>query len=233
MSGRRADEIKLYIRIAGDIRMMIEDGLLRPGDKLPTLAQLAETFQCSRATIREALSALRGQGLVEFRHGDGTYVRTASVEMWMEPLEAAILLASSQVNQLSELMTALLAGVVTAAAEQRGVLDWGMVSGALFQVECAEPYGEDAVAAELSFFTTLAACCGNALFDNALRVVQEALRSSLRVFNRNAAAERADYGVQVCRSLYDAIHDGNAHGAREIVFAYGAKLRWALERRVP
>lgn len=55
---------KLYVRIAQDIRKMIEDGSFRPGDRLPPLAQLAADFQCSRATVREALGALRGKSVV-------------------------------------------------------------------------------------------------------------------------------------------------------------------------
>lgn len=219
---------KLYVKIAEQIRSAIETGDLRPGDRLPPLAELAEQFGCSRATVREALGTLRGQGLVEFRHGNGIYVRTAALEMWMEPLEAAILLSRGEMLQLVQLLIALLGGIVSAAAEtiaSTGQKEERNLAQALFAVECAHPYGEEVVASELTFYMELAVTSGNALFENSLRVMQEALRSTLRL-NRNAAEQ----SKQVCRQLYDAITAGDAPQARNVVFEYGQLLRTELTK---
>lgn len=210
---------KLYVQIAHAIRAMVEEGRFAPGDKLPTLAELAATFSCSRATVREALSALRGQGLVEFRHGDGTYIRTASLEMWMEPLEAAVLLGTGQIRQLLELMTALLAGAASLAAEHASDLDLGPVRSALFQLECAGRTGEDSVAAEVAFFLCLAETYNNQVLANTLRVLQEAMRSTLRF-----ARERRITGLSTIRAVFDAVAAGNPPRARDAVYAYGTHL---------
>jgi len=216
--------MKLYVRIAGEIRTLIEEGHLQPGDKLPTLAALAEQFACSRATVREALGALRGQGLVEFRHGDGTYVRTATVEMWMEPLEAAILLGAQQIQSLVEMQTVILAGIASYAAERRSMSDFSPLAHALFNLECATPHSEEAVASELAFYTTLASCSGNAVLENAFRILQEAMRSSLRVLN-----PRFSIGIKTCHAVYDAVQMGDAQRAREVVYTYGAAVVRALK----
>lgn len=217
---------KLYVRIAKELRSRIEEGHIRPGDKLPTLAVMASQFGCSRATVREALSALRGQGLVEFRHGDGTYVRTASVEMWMEPLEAAILLGSQQMQSLIEMQTAVLAGIASYAAMRRNASDFSALAHALFALECATPFGEEAVASELAFYMTLADCAGNSVLENAFRILQEVMRSSLRLLN-----PRLLIGTKTCRAVYDAVQMGNSESAREIVYAYGARMMRALQAR--
>ncbi|MDQ0190762.1 FadR family transcriptional regulator [Alicyclobacillus cycloheptanicus] len=219
MAGHELSRSKLYVEIAQTIRTMIEEGRWQPGDKLPTLAELAAMFDCSRATVREALGALRGQGLVEFRHGDGTYVRTASVEMWMEPLEAAILLGAGQARQLVELMTSLLAGIANFAAFRSARLDLEPLRHALFQLECASPVNEEVVSAELHFYLVLAECLGNELLENALRVLQEALRSALRMVHETGVD-----GTETCRQVFDAVVEGDADRARRAVFAYGACL---------
>jgi GntR family transcriptional regulator, transcriptional repressor for pyruvate dehydrogenase complex len=219
MPSGKPDGQKLYVRIAGQIRSMIEEGALSPGAKLPPLATLASDFSCSRATVREALSSLRGQGLIEFRHGDGTYVRTASVEMWMEPLEAAVLLSVNQVEQLVELETAILAGIATRAARIRGGQDFSSLAYALFQLECVNGHSEEVVAAEVAFYMTLAECAQNPLFENTLRVLQEALRSNIRTLR-----QRSDIGVSRCREIYDAIEAEDEGRAREIVYRYGAQM---------
>src|SRR6478735_7693004 len=56
--------------LAGRIR----DGSLAPGDKLPTEAAIMEEFGVSRTVVREAISRLQAAGLVETRHGIGTFV---------------------------------------------------------------------------------------------------------------------------------------------------------------
>ncbi|WP_231493493.1 FadR/GntR family transcriptional regulator [Alicyclobacillus macrosporangiidus] len=222
---RRTLELKLYHRIANAIRSQIEQGLLRPGDRLPPLGELAEQFGCSRATVREALSALRGQGLIEFRHGDGTFVRTASVEMWMEPLDAAVLLSLSDARQLVELQTVVLAGAAAAAAERSEAQRLGVLAQALFRLECALADQEEAVAAELAFHVCLAACADNVLMENVVRVLQEGLRSVIRLAIRDRGP-----GTAFCRALYDAVAAGDPRRAREEAFQYGQALAASLER---
>lgn len=52
----------------------IRDGSLAPGEKLPTEAAVMEEFGVSRTVVREAISRLQAAGLVETRHGVGTFV---------------------------------------------------------------------------------------------------------------------------------------------------------------
>ena len=56
--------------LAGSIR----EGRLQPGDKLPTEAEIMARFDVSRTVVRESLSKLQASGLVETRHGIGTFV---------------------------------------------------------------------------------------------------------------------------------------------------------------
>ncbi len=65
----------LQTRIADHIRAEIELGQLKPGEKLPTLDDLALTYKCSRVTIRAVIEMLKQQGLVITRQGLGTFVR--------------------------------------------------------------------------------------------------------------------------------------------------------------
>lgn len=64
-----------YLRIAAEIRAQITTGAYRPGDKLPTLPALCETYAVSGTTVRNALAVLRTEGLIESRTRAGTIVR--------------------------------------------------------------------------------------------------------------------------------------------------------------
>jgi GntR family transcriptional repressor for pyruvate dehydrogenase complex len=63
-------------RVTDTLRQGILAGNPSPGEKLPSEARLIETFKVSRTVIREALSTLREEGLVEPRQGAGVFVLT-------------------------------------------------------------------------------------------------------------------------------------------------------------
>lgn len=64
-----------YHRIADALRREIRNGDLPPGERLPAETALVERFRVSLPTIRQALSVLRAEGLIESRHGIGTFVK--------------------------------------------------------------------------------------------------------------------------------------------------------------
>ena len=64
----------LYRLIADHIRALIRAGELKPGDQLPTQHQLAEQFECSLQPVKWALRELEIAGVVETRHGLGSFV---------------------------------------------------------------------------------------------------------------------------------------------------------------
>ena len=66
---------KNYMQIARQIRNMIRDGKLSVGDKLPAERDLVQQFGASRASVREALSALEMLGLIECKGGQGNFIR--------------------------------------------------------------------------------------------------------------------------------------------------------------
>lgn len=69
---------RLYIKIAEQLRGLIENGVYKPGDRFPAERALAEKLGVSRPTIREAMIALELSGIIEIRTGSGIYVSDKS-----------------------------------------------------------------------------------------------------------------------------------------------------------
>ena len=65
---------KLAHKLVADIAERIRRGQLLPGAKLPAEFEITREFRVSRAVVREAISRLQAAGLVEARHGIGTFV---------------------------------------------------------------------------------------------------------------------------------------------------------------
>ena len=69
--------IPKYEAIAADIRRSIEDGALKPGDKLPTVVEFCELYSVSKITVKRALEQITEEGLITSRRGSGTYGGTS------------------------------------------------------------------------------------------------------------------------------------------------------------
>lgn len=69
-----ANDKRLYHSVADQIMQMINDGAFPPGSRLPGERELAERFDVSRVTIREAEIALQALGFLSIKTGSGVYV---------------------------------------------------------------------------------------------------------------------------------------------------------------
>ncbi|WP_282943523.1 GntR family transcriptional regulator [Paenibacillus sp. RC67] len=64
----------MYIQIKNDIMNQMSEGIWKPGDKLPSENELAEQFNVSRITIKNALADIVKQGLIHRIQGRGSYI---------------------------------------------------------------------------------------------------------------------------------------------------------------
>ena len=70
--------VPLYLQIADQMRRLIAMGALQPGDKAPTVRELAVTTRVNRNTAARAIQHLEAEGVVRTRVGQGTFVENRS-----------------------------------------------------------------------------------------------------------------------------------------------------------
>lgn len=116
-----AEKLKTIAQsIAHRLEQMILDGTLPPEKKLPSERQLAERLGVSRSVVREALRELAGRGIIETKHGQGSFARKVIEEVTdASPL---MLLLNSHSRTLYDLyeVRALLEGEAAALAAEHG-----------------------------------------------------------------------------------------------------------------
>ncbi|MFC7999048.1 GntR family transcriptional regulator [Streptomyces sp. CRB46] len=64
-----------YLQIADDLVQQIKEQILAPGDQVPSESDLMKKYAASQGTVRKAFAELRATGLIETRHGKGSYVK--------------------------------------------------------------------------------------------------------------------------------------------------------------
>ncbi|WP_018132649.1 FadR/GntR family transcriptional regulator [Effusibacillus pohliae] len=219
----------IYKQIASDIQAMIEQGYLQPGDKLPSMKELAKQFGVSRPTIREALSSLQAKGLLELRQGDGTFVSQADLHRHLyAPLQAALLIGRSDLASLHEVRTILEVGASRWAAANRTGEAYEEIAAALMEYEwaCTE---QDIISADIRFHQAIAAATGNPVIQNLMNALTEALvdviRATLPVL---PYTEVADY----YREWTEAIREGHPERASRVAEKYLQKVGNAIKKPV-
>ncbi len=79
-------EAPLYEQVANRISYLIEQGTLRPGDRVPSIRNLSKQLQVSINTVKEAYSQLEDRKLLEARPQSGYYVRSRQLKLPSEPI---------------------------------------------------------------------------------------------------------------------------------------------------
>lgn len=175
---------KIYEEVADTLLEMIRSGELKPGDKLDSVQQLAESFSVGRSAIREALTSLRALGLIEMRQGEGTYVNEFSSEDLAFPLQSAILMNQQDVDHLLGVRKILEVGAVTNAALNRSDEDLAKMEKALRSMK--EHAGDILLGekADLDFHFAIAEATGNTLLVTLMNHVASLIGESMRETRR-------------------------------------------------
>ena len=77
-NNRSKDKSAKYAKVYNNILKMINDGMYSEGSKLMPESQLAQKLEVSRSTLRQALSLLQEDGIIERRQGVGNFIRRTS-----------------------------------------------------------------------------------------------------------------------------------------------------------
>ncbi|WP_153733604.1 FadR/GntR family transcriptional regulator [Sporosarcina obsidiansis] len=175
---------KIYEEVAETLLNSIRSGELKPGDKLDSVQQLAESFNVGRSAIREALTSLRAMGLIEMRQGEGTYVMEFSSADVVFPLQSAMLMSQEDISHLLGVRKILETGAAASAAETRTQIDLDRMEIALKEMK---KHAGDIILgekADLDFHFAIAGATGNPLLVSLMNHVAELMGESMRETRR-------------------------------------------------
>jgi len=136
------DRSRVADRIADDLRTRIARGELAHGSKLPAERALADRYGVSAATIREAIRALTTIGLLQTRHGSGSYVSADEDTLIAMSLGTAIQLRDSGIPEILGILGVLNGHAATLAVTNATASELDEIDQALDQLDRATTVDE-------------------------------------------------------------------------------------------
>lgn len=151
--------------IVSQIKAKVLAAELRPDDKLPSEHELAAMFGASRATVREALRALEGSGLIEIRRGarGGPFVARHGLERAGRSLTEALQVRGTPIEQVTEARLLVEPALARFAAERGRDEDLAAIGETLTRVSSSLASGETPVLGNLEFHRLVASASHNAV----------------------------------------------------------------------
>jgi len=104
-------------KVVHSLLALVKAGDLKPGDRLPSERDLAEKFNVSRPTMREAVRALAVLGVIRSHHGGGIYVSGLQAADLLQPLSFFLTLHKIEVDRLYEARSLIEGEIVALAAK--------------------------------------------------------------------------------------------------------------------
>jgi GntR family transcriptional repressor for pyruvate dehydrogenase complex len=202
-------------RIYTDILNRIIEGEYREGDRLPTEHALAERFETSRPTVREALAQLRADGIIATRHGSGTTVmRRPDPDLRrFAPLESL-----SDIRRCYEFRVVTESGGAALAAQKADDADLDAIQRQwdnLQQVIQTEGIGAKD---DFAFHLAVARASKNQFFITSLSFIHEQVEFSMNL-SRNLSLVKSIERQQLVQAehlaVLEAIRRRDANGAEQ------------------
>ncbi|WP_394434371.1 FadR/GntR family transcriptional regulator [Streptomyces sp. SGAir0957] len=202
---------RLYEQVLDRLRAYVAEGGLRAGDRLPTERDLAARLGVSRASVKQAIVVLEVQGLVEARHGGGTYLMRDSLDtVVVEPVESLVA-RRKRLPDVLEAREALETKLAELAAERRTDADLAALRTALDTMARDIEAGGLGIEGDRLFHAAVTAAAHSALLAAFMREIDEPIAESRTESLRQP--RRPGRSLAQHRAILDAIEAGQGRGA--------------------
>ena len=192
---------RLYHNIFEELQQRIRQGDWLPGDRIPSIAQLAKELQVGAGTIREALRSLQSVGMINIEHGSGVYVTGArpSTELssHFQNVGDGLLLALAETRRILEPELASL------AAERGTDAELTEIDGLVRQMEEEEKHGHDFAELDVRFHRKIAQAARNPILYQTMEGVSDLFLESRRaiLLDPNAVLRALRYHALIAEAL--------------------------------
>lgn len=154
---------KIPEEIVQQIKSLIKDGKLQPGEKLPPERTFADLLGVGRSSLREAINILETLGFVEKRKREGIFIQSVSLPIISDPLKQILEEDKSKLYELYELRKDVELGSVHLAAKIRTRIDLARLKKFLARMEKDAQHNNLSLEDDIEFHLAIAQATHNFL----------------------------------------------------------------------
>ena len=209
-------------QVVDQIREMIRQGKLKPGDRLPSERELAKRLGISRASLRHGLRFLAAIGVLNSRHGSGTYIAPGPPVLKSESLQALADLHRFSYDDMFEARNVLECALAELAAMNAKDEHLALMAEEIVEMYATLDEPQEYLVHDIRFHRAVAAASGNQILSALMNMVSTAMYES-----RRETVERATdlkQSAELHRRIYRLIR---ARKSREAAAAMNEHLTLA------
>lgn len=210
---------RIYEEIIEQIRILVTEGHLQPGDRLPSERDLAGQLNVSRASVREALSALEMMGLLEIRSGEGTFIKRINIDSVVTPLTWVLSMEKDTVLELLEVRKMIEGQAVALATRRAKPEDLRELEDALQAMYVDLQTGQLGEDADHRFHYAIAKASQNKILLRLMNAISDTMHQTLKA-SRIRLYEGQDAPERLFREhslVFDAILKQDSERARRVM----------------
>lgn len=207
----------VWATIQAKLRDFVREEQIPPGRRLPPERELAQRLGVSRTSLRQALTALRVEGLIDVRHGDGIYLLRTADDI-VPPITAELTAANPELPALGEVRNALEAQGARWAAHRRTDDDLATLVDSLRTMEHEVLAGEAGLTGDRRFHAAVLAAAHNEVLTRMLDAIANgAGKIAHASLSRPGQPERS---LAAHRLIFDAIVSREPEEAQRLMFEH-------------
>ena len=204
--------VKVSDEIVDQIRNLISQGKLKPGDRLLPERELIREFDVSRPSLREALNSLITMGFLEIK-GKRTYIKSVASESMQNPLSLLIKADTQKLFDLIEVRKAIEAWGAFLAAQRATEEDIKQLANIIEEMKKASEEGQSWEKQDADFHLGIAQATHNTIQTHMMSTIYDLLRESMaKVFKDRAKVKKL---LDHHQRIFNAIKNHAPDKARE------------------
>lgn len=215
-------------QVVEQIKESIIRGVYKTGDKLPPEPTLCEMFGVSRITIRESLKKLNMMGLVDIRHGSGTYVKNIDLGTFMRPMFQLIEFDDIDIKTIYDARKIIEGGTAYLAALNRTEEECEKLRDILLHFREAVKAKDLVLIRRLDseFHIQLAKMSHNTLLQACVTTIEEINQACVKRISKANVTLEGNYAEHY--AIYEQIEKQNPEEAKKAIIAHAVSSEKVL-----
>jgi len=209
--------LRVSDEIVNQIKTLISEGRLKPGDRLPPERDLVKEFSVSRPSLREALNSLVAMGFLETK-GKRTFIKSVASESMQNPLSLLIKADTQKLFDLIEVRKAIETWGAFHAAQRATEEDIDQLRNIIDEMKKAFETGRSWEKQDADFHLGIAQATHNTIQTHVMSTIYDLLRESVaKIFRDRAKVKKL---LDHHQRIFNAIKNHSPDHARERILEH-------------